>query len=117
MTARRVYARNACNALRRQVFVHRHGRQVVAGVQAVLSHRKSGHADGPRLHVLAVHAVVTDDGIGGNDNLACVGRIGQNLLVARHAGVENHLAERVHLSAEGFPLVPGAVLQRQDRPP
>ena len=41
----------------------------------------------------AVDAVVADERVGHRDDLAVVGRVGEHLLVAGHAGVEDDLAE------------------------
>ena len=46
-----------------------------------------------RLFIFRVDAVVADQRISHGDDLSLVGRIGQDLLVAGHAGVENDFAE------------------------
>src|SRR5262249_32817359 len=53
-----------------------------------------------RLAVLQVHAVIADQGIGHGDDLTLVRRVGQYLLVAGHASVEDDLAEGLAGRAE-----------------
>ena len=48
-----------------------------------------------RFHVDRSDAVVVDERVGQGDNLSAVGRIGADLLVAGHAGVEAKLSSRV----------------------
>ena len=50
------------------------------------------------LHIIVVHAVVADEGIGLGDDLAVVAGVGQGLLKAHHAGGEHHLAHGHALS-------------------
>src|SRR5262249_48780942 len=68
-----------------------------------------------RLAVFGVDAVVADLRVGHADDLALVRGVGEHLLIARQAGVENHLAERLALGPERPSAVDGAVLQRQLR--
>src|SRR5579872_3039282 len=49
------------------------------------------------------------------DDLATVGRIGERLLVAGHAGVEDHLAERLAFGTEALAVQRRAVFQDQER--
>jgi hypothetical protein len=51
------------------------------------------------LHILVIDAGVADQRIGHRHDLTLVGRIGEDLLVAGHAGVENRLAQ--HLARAG----------------
>ena len=57
-------------------------------------------AAGRDSRVLGVDAVVADERVGHRDDLALVGRVGEDLLVAGHAGVEDDLAERLAGGAE-----------------
>ena len=54
--------------------------------------------------VLGVDAVVADERVGHRDDLALVGRVGEDLLVAGHAGVEDDLAEAFAGCAEARPV-------------
>src|SRR3972149_6568539 len=55
------------------------------------------------------------EGVGHADDLSLVGGIRQDLLIAGHAGVEDHLADALALRAEGCSLEDRPVRQRQDR--
>ena len=61
---------------------------------------EAGEEEPATLNVLGVDAVVADLRSGENDELPGVGGIGQNLLVARHASVEDHFAQRILPRAE-----------------
>ena len=63
------------------------------------------------LDVLGVDAVVADQRVGHRDDLAAVGGIGEDLLVAGHGGVEADLAVDLSLGAEGLAGVDRAVFQ------
>ena len=47
-----------------------------------------------RLPVLGVDAVVADERVGHRDDLAGVGRVGEDFLIAGHGGVEHDFAAR-----------------------
>ena len=53
-----------------------------------------------RLDILIVGADVADMGKSKGDDLACVGRIHQDFLIAAHRGVEADLAQRLTLSPQ-----------------
>src|SRR6266550_1122728 len=66
----------------------------------------------------AVEPVVADVGIGHRDDLAAVRRVGEDLLVPGHPGVEDHLPGRERpLGAEAGPLERRTVLQHQQGVP
>ncbi|VTR69587.1 putative thioesterase [Desulfosarcina cetonica] len=50
------------------------------------------HLDPGGLHIIGIDAVVAHQWIGHGHHLTTIGRIGEDLLVAGHTGVENHLA-------------------------
>lgn len=50
--------------------------------------------------VLVVDAVITDERIAHHNALPGIGRIGQNLLIARHRGIEHHLTDPVGRGAD-----------------
>ena len=80
-----------------------------------LAHGEPGHLHAARLGVVAVHAVVPLLGRGHHDDLPGVRRVGQDLLVAGHPGVEHRLAERLPRRAERGPAEHGAVLEHEQR--
>ena len=41
---------------------------------------------------MAGNAVVTDQGVSADENLAAIRRVGEGFRIAHHAGVENHFA-------------------------
>ena len=59
--------------------------------------------DAVGLHVVVVHAVVADEGIGLGDDLAIVAGVGQGLLKAHHAGGKDHLAHGDALAPTDWP--------------
>ena len=65
------------------------------------------------LHVFPVGADIADMGKGEGDDLSGVGRIGQDLLVAGHRGVEADLADRLSRRADPEALEGRAVVQHQ----
>jgi hypothetical protein len=66
------------------------------------------------LAVLVVDAGVADVRRGHHHDLAVVGRVGQRLLVAGHAGVEDGLAEGLARGAVGPPAEGPAVLEHEE---
>ena len=58
-------------------------------------------------------AGVADVGIGQRDDLAGVGRVGQDFLIARHRGIENDFAGRVACSSDRTAAEHRAVRERQ----
>ena len=93
---------DADDAVLLQISVETHPAAPVAREVAGLLDHESGEMGPGRFDVLEVDAVVADQRIGHGDDLAGVGRIGQNFLVARHAGVEDDLAGYFSGSAEGL---------------
>ncbi len=75
----------------------------VRRLRDVLLHHEAARGDGGGLDILGVGADIADMGKGERDDLPGIGRIGQRLLVAGHAGVEADLAHRrrrVRMGAE-----------------
>ena len=73
-------------------------------------------APGPdliRLHVVLVHAVVADEGVGLGDDLAVVAGVGQRLLKAHHAGGKDDLAHGDALSAHRLAGKDHAICQKK----
>ena len=66
-----------------------------------------------RLRVLAGDAVVPDERVGHGHDLSGVGGIGEDLLVARHGGVEDEVAPLLARGAHAAPLEHLARLERQ----
>ena len=75
----------------------------------------AGDPDPARLGVLVVDAGVADVRRGHHHDLAVVGRVGQRLLVAGHAGGEDRLAEGLALGAVGLAAEGAAVLEDEQR--
>ena len=72
-----------------------------------------GHPDPVGLRVLVVDAGVADVRSRHHDDLAVVRRVGERLLVAGHAGVEDRLAEGLPLGAVRLAAEGAAVLEDQ----
>ncbi len=64
--------------------------EIMAGLDAFLADDESADLDFPGFDIQFVDAVVADERIGRQDDLAGIGRIGQNFLIADHAGIENN---------------------------
>ncbi len=90
-------------------------RAVVAGRTRELAHDEAARERSVRLHVVDRDPVVPDVGIGHRHDLAVVARIGQDLLVAGHRGVEHDLSDRPPGVTERVAVVHRAVLERQRR--
>ena len=85
---------------------------VIAGVDDHAAHARGGrHVDG--LDVLLVGADIADMREGEGDDLPGIGGIGQDLLVARHRGVEADLAGRLADRADAEALEHRAVGQHE----
>ena len=87
----------------------------VGGVLAIdrLAHDHRARVDPIGLHVRPRDPVVTDHRVREDDDLTGVAGVGNRLLVARHGGVENHLARADIGGAHGLPVEAGAVLEQQ----
>ena len=68
----------------------------------------------PRLHVLRIDPVVADQRVGHAHELAAIGRIGHDLLIARHGGVEDDLAVGLARGAAGSAPEDAAVGEGQE---
>ena len=82
--------------------------------QRQVADHEPGGMDRVRLEVVRVGPGIADVGIGERDDLAGIGRVGQDFLVARHGGVEHHLARRGPGGADGNAAEHGAVLESQN---
>ena len=63
--------------------------------------------------VKTVGAGIPDMGKGQGDDLPAVGRVGEDFLVARHGGVEDHFANSLARSADGNAAKNGAICKGQ----
>ena len=70
----------------------------VGGGGAGLAHNVALGPDAVRLHIVLVHAVVADEGIGLGDDLAIVAGVGQGLFKAHHTGGKDDFAHGNALS-------------------
>ena len=78
-----------------------------------LAHDHRARVDPVRLHVRPRDPVVADQRVREDDDLTGVARVGDRLLVARHGGVEDHLARADIGGAHGLAVKAGAVLEQQ----
>ena len=74
---------------------------------------KAGHPNFGRLKVLGIYTVVTYQRISQGNQLTSIGRIGEDLLVTGHAGIEDDLAVAVQPGAHRLAPVNRAILQNQ----
>ena len=110
----RVNALDARNAVLLQIFRQRKIRAPVADDRREFADDKSGHVRPPRFHVHRVDAVIADERIGHRDNLAFVGRVGENFLVAGHGGVETDLAAGGRARAKALSVKNRTVFEGQN---
>ena len=104
---------------RRDAAVAQPGEPAALGARGVLAVDRLAHDDGARMDPVGLHrlrgdAVVADQRVGENDDLAGVAGIGHGLLVAGHRGVEDHLAETIDRCADQLAVEAGPVLQEQE---
>ncbi len=96
------------------------GARRVLAVHA-LAHHHRARVHAVRLTRLVRHAVVAHERVGEDDDLAVVARVGHGLLVARHRGVEHHLAGgldgRGARNRRSLPVEAGPVLEQEIRRP
>ena len=64
-----------------------------------------------RFLVLAIDPGIADMRIGQGHYLATVGRVGQDLLVTGHGGIEHHLADRLPVRTNGSAVEHTAVFE------
>ncbi len=88
--------------------------EVGHGARQIADH-EARREQAPRFDVVGIHADVADVRIRERDDLARIRRVGQDLLVARHRGVEYDLADRVPRSADRGAAEYRAVGEREYR--
>src|SRR5262249_32772965 len=97
----RVDALDADDAVALEPGSERLSRSPVAGDAGELAHDEPREMRLRGLVVLVVDAVVPDQRVRHHHDLAAVGRVGQDLLIAGEARVEHDLAERLATRADG----------------
>ena len=110
----RVNALNAGNAVFLQIFRQRKIRAPVADDRRQFADDKTGDVRPPRFHVHVVDAVIADERIRHRDDLAFVGRVGEDFLVAGHGRVETDLAARGGARAKTLSVKNRAVFEGQN---
>jgi hypothetical protein len=98
-----------------EVVAERAGGREVAGDPAGLTDDEARHLQLSALDVRGVHPVVADLGRGHAEDLTAVGGVGEDLLVARHRGVEADLAGNGAAGTEGVADKDRAVLEGECR--
>src|SRR5690606_22883225 len=111
----RVDAADADHTVAGEVVVERAVGAEVRDDPGGVAHDVAGDPDAPRLGILVVDAGVPDVRGRHDDDLPCVARVGEGLLVSGHAGGEHRLAEGAAAGAVGAARVPAAVLEHEDR--
>ena len=102
---------DAYNVLLLEVLREGHGGPVVGDVEGEVPDEHCTHVRLGGLHVLEVDADVANLGAREEDELAGVGRVGEDLLVAGEGRVEDDFADGGALGAEGAAGPDGAVLE------
>ena len=85
-------------------------RTPAAGDHGAIANDESGRVNPVRLHVVAVDAGIADMRIRQRDDLATVGRIGKNLLITRHSGIEDNFADSLTFSTDRRAVKDSAIL-------
>ena len=111
--ASRVDAGNGDDAAPLEEFLQRIGRAPVARHLRQIAHHEAGGIDLAGFHVFRRRADVADVRIGESDDLAGIGRVGENFLITGHRGVEHHFSGRVAIGTDGLAAEERAVRQRQ----
>ena len=93
--------------------LQRLGRAPVRIQRRQIANDQSGGVDRSSFEVLGIRAGVADVRISERDDLPAVGRVREDFLVARHGGVEHHLASRIAFGTDRTAVKHGAVLERQ----
>ncbi len=85
-------------------------RAIVRRMLGIGAHDQPAHRRRQRLDVFVIGADNADMGKGEGDDLSGIGGIGEDLLIARHRGVEADFADRLRRRAEALPskTVPSA---------
>ncbi len=111
----RIHALDASDPVPLQVVLKGALRPPVAVGGAQLAHDQTGDPWARRLIILRRHPVVTDERGGHRHDLSCVGRIGQDFLIAGEARVEDDFAKgKFVVAARQTPAKYRPVLQDQE---
>ena len=105
---------DANHPLAEQVGIQPLAHPEVARQQRQVSDDEPGRLDGRGLLVLRVHTDIANVRIGQGDQLAQVGRIGQDLLITAHGGIENDFANARTIGADRDTPEDGTVFQDQN---
>ena len=81
-----------------QEFLERHFRPPVAFQQGQITNHKTSCENLLTLKVSTVRAGITDMGVCQCNDLTSVGRVSENLLIARHGGIKNYLTNSLTFS-------------------
>src|SRR5690554_3467203 len=96
-----VDVRNANNVVASQVVIQALLVTPAAGDQRQVTNDQAGGVDAVGFYVFVVHTGVADVRIRQGDDLAGVGRVGQDFLIAGHGSVEHYLAAGFSVCADG----------------
>ncbi len=110
-----VHAADADDALGREPLTEVAGRAPVGRAAGRVADHVAGDPDPVGLVILGVDAGVADLRRGLHHDLPVVGRVGQRLLIAGHAGGEHGLTERLAGRAVGLTDERPPVLEHEDR--
>ena len=90
-------------------------RAPVADGHGQIANDQAGGVDRRRLEVRGIGAGIADVGIGQGDDLAKIGGVVEDFLVAGHGGVENHFTDRLPGYANRAAPEDRTILQREYR--
>jgi hypothetical protein len=110
----RVYAFYAQNPFFLEIIGQGGGGAKITGHGIVFLDQKGLRLNPGRFHVLGIHAIIADQRIGHGHNLARIGGIGKDFLIAGHRGVEYYFSGSLTRSGKGSSLKNSAVFQSNE---
>ena len=91
------------------------GASPVAGKVLIFLDDEGFHLNGGGFQVVIVDTVGPGQGIGHGHDLALIRRVRQDLLIPRHARVEDDFAQSAPLTGKGVPAKNCTIFEQQDR--
>ena len=109
-----VYVGDGHGTLALQVIAQRHVLTEIGGQQRQVLDDQAGGINPRCLHILRIHAVIANMGVGQGDNLLAVAGVSQDFLVASHGGVEHHFSDGSAGDTNRIPGVDAAIRKCQN---
>src|ERR1700743_949927 len=104
--------RNRYNILFLEIILYRLLRLFASIVNVIIFTNQPGYLDMPRFNFFLSNTIITDMRIGGHHDLAEIGGIGKNFLVAGHPGIKTDLACSCSYFPGSFAIKYGSISQQ-----